>query len=450
MKHFLTGTRFVLFLIFICLSAILLSAMYYGDLGLKERSLLEYRKQYYDDQSRKLAYALQTHIQTESLSDYDIQLLNDFSAVYSFAIRYYAPDGNTLLFESMNKHPEVVERYEFEVPIMVKGDLVGYVRSYFDLSKKSPSYYPGSEMESSQGSSIIFAWLLIFSVLLSFFMAKRLSRSVIASSKVADLITNGIRGTEIPVTGTSEMKQLANTINTLVADFKRHEDWQKQMMQDLAHEIRTPLTSLHSRIEAIIDGIHPATEENWYKIHTEIDRLCRLLDDLEKLSEAESARFQLNIQRVDMTELLRDVYEGFLYMGKGKGIRLNFQKPYLPCYAEVDPDRIIQILSNLLSNAIKYTPSGGTVEIGLNLTGNEIVIYCKDNGIGISEQDLSSIFNRFYRVDKSRTRKNGSGGIGVGLSIAKVLVDAHGGNLAVESTLGEGSRFYFNIFSGGD
>jgi signal transduction histidine kinase len=169
------------------------------------------------------------------------------------------------------------------------------------------------------------------------------------------------------------------------------------------------------------------------------------VDDLEKLSDAEGARFQLNIQRVDMSQLVRDVYEGFVFMSKGKSIRLTFQKPHVPCYAEVDPDRIIQVISNLLSNAIKYTPSGGAVEVGLYPARNEIVVYCQDNGIGISETELTLIFNRFYRVDKSRSRHNASGGIGVGLSIAKALVEAHGGMIGAESVLGKGSKFYFCI-----
>ncbi|UVI29357.1 sensor histidine kinase [Paenibacillus spongiae] len=449
MKRFLTGTQFVLFLAFTCLSAFLLTAMYYGNAASSGKSLLEYRKQYYKDQVQKLGYALQTHIKSESLSEADRQLLHDFSAVYTFGFRYYASDGSTVLFDSTDKDPQAAERYVFDVPIIAEGKLLGQLEAYFDSDRRDAAYYPGFEMESSRRSAVLYALLLLLSLFFSFVLAKRLSKPVIANSKVADLIASGIRGTDIPVTGTSEMKRFASTINALVAEFNRQEDWRQQMMQDLAHELRTPLTSLHSRIEAILDGIHPATEENLYKIYAEIDRLCRLVDDLQKLSEAEGARFQLNIERIDMTQLIRDVYEGFLYVSKGKDIRLTFGQPHVPCYAEVDPDRIIQIVSNLLSNAIKYTPAGGSVEIGLYPAESDIVIYCQDNGIGISKRELSLIFNRFYRVDKSRTRRDSRGGIGVGLSIAKALAEAHGGTIGVESVPGKGSKFYFSIHAGG-
>ncbi|MDQ8737623.1 ATP-binding protein [Paenibacillus sp. LHD-38] len=435
----------MLFFSFVCLSVFLLSAMYIGGSAAKERSLLEYRKQYYKDQSHKLAYAVQTHIRSERLSKDEIQLLHHFSAVYTFAFRYYAADGSILLFDSADNRPLAAEPYDFDVPIIVEGNLIGYIKTYFDLSRHDFSYYPGSTMESSRPNAYIFAGLLILSVFLSFVMAKKLSNPIIASSKVADHIAGGIRGTRMPVTGTSEMKQLASTINALVTEFDRQEGWRKQMMQDLTHELRTPLTSLLSRIDAILDGILPATEENMHKIHTEIDRLCRLVDDLEKLSEAEGARFELNIEQVEMTQLVKDVYDGFLFMSKGKGIHLTFRKPHVPCYAEVDPDRIIQIVSNMVSNAIKYTQAGGSVEIGLYPADIGIIIYCQDNGIGISKKELSLVFNRFYRVDKSRRRKNASGGIGVGLSIAKALVEAHGGTIGVESAPGKGSKFYFNI-----
>lgn len=449
MKRFLNGTRFSLFLAFTCLSAILLSAAYFGSLAVNERSMAEYRKQYYQDQTLKLAYALQTHLKREPYSEEHIDILDELSRHYTFPLRYYSSDGTTLLFESTNQLSGVDKPFQISVPIIVKGDAAGHLEANFDVSNNSSTYFPGAHLGMSYSLEVIFSAVMALAVLLSFFVAKRLSKPIMVSSIIADHIERGKRGTDIPVTGTSEMKQLANTINALVADFKRQEEWRKQMMQDLGHELRTPLTSLHSRIEAIIDGIHPATEEYWRRIHNEIDRLCRLLDDLARLSEAEGARFQLNIQRVDIIDLLNDVYDGFLYLSKGKDIRLTFHRPYVPCYAEADSDRLIQILSNLLSNAIKYTPSGGSVEIGITLTETEMIIYCQDNGIGISEQDLPFIFNRFYRVDKSRSRNNGSGGIGVGLSIAKALVEAHGGQLNVESVLDKGSKFYFSIRSGG-
>lgn len=445
MMRWLSGTRTALFAAFASMSVLLLSAMYIGGSIARDIELLEYKKQYYKDQSYKLAYAVQTQLKSGPLPEDQLQMLKDLSSVYTFAYRYYAADGTTVMYDSAEQRPRSAKPYEFDVPIVVDGSTVGYIITYVDLGKRDSSYYPGAGMESSRHHLALFAGLLVFALIASLVLARRLSRPIVRTGKAAERIASGYRNTEMPMAGTNEIRQLAHTINVLIREFDRQEGWRQQMMQDLAHELRTPLTSLLSRLEAILDGILPSTEENMHKIHTEIERLCRLVDDLEKLSDAEGARFQLNIQRVDMSQLVRDVYEGFVFMSKAKSIRLTFQKPHVPCYAEVDPDRIIQVISNLLSNAIKYTPSGGAVEVGLYPAHNEIVVYCQDNGIGISETELTLIFNRFYRVDKSRSRHNASGGIGVGLSIAKALVEAHGGMIGAESVLGKGSKFYFCI-----
>ncbi|WP_274362992.1 sensor histidine kinase [Paenibacillus thermotolerans] len=445
MKHLFTGTRLVLFLVLSGLSAALLTGMYIGNAIVSEKSLLEFRKQYYKDQSIKLAYSLHSQLRSGTLSKDDMELLKQYSTIYMFGFRFYAADGSTILFETGVQHPGSPEIYEYEVPIRIGGNEAGSITTYFDLSKDSPSYYPGREVEAPYNSTMIYAVSLVCAVILSFIAAKKLAGPIVDCGKEAEQIAHGARGTDMRFRGTREIRQIAGAVNRLVDEFNLQEGWRQQMMQDLAHELRTPLTSLLSRIEAILDGVQPATETNLNKIYTEIDRLCRLVDDLEKLSEAEGARFQLHLQRIDISQLMQDVCEGFQYVSKGKDIKLALSKPNVPCYAEVDPDRWIQIASNLISNAIKYTPAGGEVEIGFYPTDNEIVIYCRDNGIGISKKELALIFNRFYRADKSRSRRNAESGIGVGLSIAKALVEAHGGTIGVESKLGEGSTFYFTI-----
>ncbi|WP_251573251.1 cell wall metabolism sensor histidine kinase WalK [Paenibacillus sp. MER TA 81-3] len=239
------------------------------------------------------------------------------------------------------------------------------------------------------------------------------------------------------------MAILIATINSLLAEFDRQESWRTQLMQDLTHELRTPLTAVLSRLDAIIDGIYPLTKDNMLSILTDIERLYRLIEDMEKLSEAEGARFELNLQPLEMTRVVRGVYEGFLFLSKEKEIKFVFEKPHTPCFLDADPDRMVQILSNVIYNAIKYTPRGGSVVLGLSCNQGDTLIYCRDNGIGITTVDLPHIFHRFYRADKSRSRD--SGGLGVGLSIAKALVESNRGTIWAESEQGEGSTFWIRF-----
>jgi signal transduction histidine kinase len=194
-----------------------------------------------------------------------------------------------------------------------------------------------------------------------------------------------------------------------------------------------------SQIEAIVDGVYDADTERMQDIYEELIRLSRLVNDLERLSEAESARFTLNIRRTNMVLLARRVYNNFQPVARSKNIRLNFESTNVPCYAEVDRDKIVQVLSNLVLNAIKYTPDGSKVKLGVDWNTDQTILYCIDNGSGISEKDLPYIFNRLYRADKSRSRF--SGGVGLGLCIAKALVEAHNGTIKATSQVGKGSTF---------
>jgi signal transduction histidine kinase len=446
MKRRLSETQTVFFLSFAGLSLLLLvsSCIVFSVIG--ESELRESRIQYYKDLSYKLAYSVQSRLEHAANQENLYDILRELSAVYTFPFRYFAADGSTVIFQSVDDFPQE-NAVGFDIPIVVNGSATGFIQTYADPGKsRTTSLYPGIAAGPSVRHYKWLAMLMIGSLLVSFVLARKLSLPIVNSGQAAKQIANGKHGMEMPVAGLAEIQQLSLTINGLIQEFTRQENWRQQMMQDLAHELRTPLTSLLSRLEAILDGIIPNTEDNLQKVYTEIERLSRLVDDLEKLSDAESARFRLNIRRVDLADLIRDVCDGFLFLSQSKGIQLHFQKPHFPCCADVDSDRIIQVISNLLSNAIKYTPTGGKVELGIERTDGEIVVYCRDNGIGISETEQALIFNRFYRVDKSRSRKtNTPGGIGVGLSIAKALVEAHGGKIGVESEPGRGSRFYFTI-----
>jgi histidine kinase len=197
-------------------------------------------------------------------------------------------------------------------------------------------------------------------------------------------------------------------------------------------------------MEGLMDGVLPAESETYQQVHQEVDRLQRLVADLQELSRVESGAVPLNLQPVPVDRLVRTVTDRLARMFEDKGVRLNSNLPtHLPTVLG-DEDRLIQVLVNIVGNALKYTPEGGQVEISAKQQDEMLTLAVKDSGIGLSEEHLPLVFTRFYRVDKSRARV--SGGSGIGLTIAKSIVEAHGGKIWVESEgRDRGSTFFFTL-----
>lgn len=338
---------------------------------------------------------------------------------------------------SFNRH-ETSGIHEF--PFYKSGNLVGYLRvSTLGATYELNPVVIEFKEQIKYRSQILFISLFIVAIFVSWVISKALSMHIIRLKDHADHIRKGSRTGSILIKGPEEIRQLAITLNDMSSELKKQEDWRQHLMEDIAHELRTPFASMLSQLEAIIDGVYEPSVERIEKVYEELDRLSRLVNDLEDLSEAESARFTLNMKRTHMVRLSKRAFQNFLPMARSKGIKLIFESTNVPCYGEVDRDKIIQVISNMLSNAIKYTPSGGIVTLFVDWNRHSTLIICEDNGIGISNEDLPYIFNRLYRADKSRSRF--TGGVGLGLSIVKALIEAHDGTVYVESELGKGTRF---------
>lgn len=280
---------------------------------------------------------------------------------------------------------------------------------------------------------------IILAVLFSMVFSKKLTSGLKRLSYAAHELQLHNLGIRIPLKGLpDEVKQLAISFNNLAESLSKEEMLRKQFTGDLAHELRTPLATLRSQIEAFQDGIWEPTPQRLKQSHDELMRLVRLVNELEKLLAAENPQIKLEKTEMEAGSILADVWEMFLPIFNQRGIRLHFEEPDQEGWFRADKDRLIQILSNILNNALKYTTEGKTVSLSVRTDEEDYVGFqIKDEGAGMDDEDIPHIFERFYRGDKSRDRK--TGGIGIGLSIVKALMDAHKGKIQVKSKLKKGT-----------
>lgn len=239
-----------------------------------------------------------------------------------------------------------------------------------------------------------------------------------------------------------EMGQLAHSFNRMAAQLEESDTLRRQLIGDVTHELTTPLTVIKGSMEGLIDGILQPEAETFQEVEHEADRLQRLVIDLQELSRVEAGAFELHCKPVDLRILTNKIFNQLSRQFDDKGVQLNLHLPPGLLMAEIDSDRISQVLINLIGNALQHTPSGGQADVTVHRKDNEVLFTVADSGAGIAAEHLPYLFTRFYRVDKSRARA--SGGSGIGLTIAQHLVRAHGGQIWVESAgLGQGSQFKF-------
>lgn len=283
---------------------------------------------------------------------------------------------------------------------------------------------------------------VLFALAAGHIMAKRLTSPISKVIQSAQSIEKGnFRDRIRNGSDTVEINQLTSTINNLAETMERQEALRKRLTADLAHELRTPLATLQSHMEAMIDGIWKPETERLKSCHTEIVRISKMIDDLERLAHYEGENLVLNKDSFDVTGLIKRLVQNFESDFLSKDIAIAVRGGRSEIYA--DKDKISQVLVNLLSNALKYTPQGGKVTISVREKKDMTQIVVKDNGQGIPKEDLPYIFERLYRADKSRNRL--TGGSGIGLTIARSIVAAHGGTIEVNSTEGQGTEFIVSL-----
>lgn len=278
---------------------------------------------------------------------------------------------------------------------------------------------------------------------LGIWYSRRITSPIIDLTKITKKISRRELFHRVEVKGDDEIAELSKAFNAMLENLEYNETLRKNLVADVAHELRTPLAILRGNLESLQDGALAPTPEVIVSLHDEVLRMTRLVGDLQEISLAEAGKLALRLEQVDLAALVERVVEPVRNVAAIKNINLNFSLPESLPMANIDQDRISQVLLNILNNALQHTPEGGNIHVSLTGEDKYLLVSVQDSGPGISTDDLPYVFERFYRADKSRTRSGG--GTGLGLAIAKGFVEAHGGRIWAENLPAGGSVFTFSI-----
>ena len=358
------------------------------------------------------------------------------------------------------------------LPIQVGDETVGWL--LFDSFRAGGPPLPGSPESAfltrvRRAITLGTVGAMLMALLLGILLARTISRPVRELTAATQRVARGELGLQVPVRTRDELGELAASFNQMSADLAQSNELRRHMTADIAHELRTPLSVILGYTEALSDGKLQATPQTFTILHDGAKHLSRLVEDLQTLALADAGELSLTRRPADPRALLEHAASAYRGRAEEKGISLSVEAaPDLP-EVEVDPDRMAQVLGNLLTNALRYTPAGGRVSMQCSVISNQssvisnqtaadgkpitdhrlliadhcLLITVTDTGAGIAPEDLPHVFERFYRGDKARQKQEGESGLG--LAIAKSIVEMHGGSISVDSTPGEGTTFSIEI-----
>lgn len=322
------------------------------------------------------------------------------------------------------------------------GELVGYAY----IGHYEFTYYMENDIQFFNAANKIIDIIGIISIgsiiIISIIISKSIANPISKVSKMAKLIGEGNYKKEVSYkSNIREIDDLISSINKLSNELKEQENLRKQLTEDIAHELRTPLTSIRGHLDTIIAGIWQPTNERLISINEEVIRITNLVDKLRKLAKFDKEKNNLNKEIVDLKKYIKSI----AYNYEGKALEKNIIIKYKleDIKALIDKEKFAQVIINILANAIKYNNGNNEIYISSFKKDNNIVISIKDYGVGIAKSEQKNIFERFYRVDKSRGANEK--GMGVGLTIAKSIVNAHGGEIKVYSEINKGSEFIITL-----
>ncbi|MEA5009047.1 HAMP domain-containing sensor histidine kinase [Clostridium tyrobutyricum] len=398
----------------------------------------------------------------KSLSDINTEEIQRYAELQEMYIEVKDLNNNTL-YTSGNSHLQhsammenmmngmmhnfsemnIGEYSEEKHPLLVNNEKVGTITiGYFGtsyLSSASVTFI--STLNHSFILSAVIA--LIFGLIISVIISRQLSRPLAKITDTANMMRVGDLEVRADVnSNTKEIDELSNSINYLAETLKKQDMLRKRLTSDMAHELRTPLTTLKTHVEAFMDGIWEPTTERFEAFYEEIQRLTKMVDNLRNIAKLEQRNLNLNKSKINLSEELEKIVDTFKPMFiKDSYELLSSIAPEI--MATIDKDKFKQIMNNLLSNAHKYLKPNGKAQVILKKEKENIIIKVIDNGIGIPEKDLPYVFERFYRSDLSRNKN--TGGSGIGLTITKAFVEAHGGKIYAQSKVNEGTTFVVEL-----
>ncbi len=328
----------------------------------------------------------------------------------------------------------------------------GRIRGYLNIVQRSivgmPFPRPDRPLVLNQISNVLLAFAVITAVLglsAGLFAGRTLVTPLAQLSETARRLGKRDFTARAVVKGSVELREVAHAFNEMAQDLEQAETLRRNLVADVAHELRTPLTVLQANLQALLDGIYPLEKDEIEKLLDQTELLNRLVNELRELSQAEARQLPLQQTRVDLNDLIAQVVETFQSTARKQGIDIRLNLPAEPVTLKGDRGRLQQVLNNLIQNAITHTPASGTITIRLSQDEEDIQITVQDSGDGIPAEHLAHVFDRFYRVDRSRSRE--TGGTGLGLAIAKAIVELHGGSIGVssEGQPGRGATFTIQL-----
>lgn len=277
----------------------------------------------------------------------------------------------------------------------------------------------------------------------TFILSRRISTPIRTLTATASRLGQGDLSQRVHFKDKGEVGELAEAFNSMASELERAEQLRQNLVADAAHELRTPLSNLRGYLEAVRDGVVKPDTETIQSLNEEVALLSRLVDELQELSLAEAGELKLACHPQDIAPVIDKVVKAVQTQSTAKGVSVSTELPDRLPLVNIDSQRISQVLRNLIDNAVAHTAKGDSITVTAREQDKWVEVAVADTGEGIPAEDLPNIFERFYRVDKSRART--TGGSGLGLTIAKRLVEAHGGKIEVQSEVGKGSRFAFTL-----
>jgi signal transduction histidine kinase len=327
------------------------------------------------------------------------------------------------------------------VPVEVDGEPVGWVLfSEFINQNYPPPESPESRFLESLNQAVIFGALGAIGValLIGILLARTISRPLREVTAATQIVAGGDLGYQVPVRTKDELGDLAKSFNLMSTDLAEANELRRQMTADIAHDLRTPLSVILGYMESITSGKLQATPETFSIMYTKAQHLQHLIDDLRTLALADAGELSLIRRPVEPAMLLEHTALDHMVQAQEQEVTIRVEAEEDLPQIEVDPERMAQVLGNLVSNALRYTAKGGEIVLSAERGQGSILLKVQDSGAGIDPEDIPHIFDRFYRSDQSR-QQNGESGLG--LAIARSIVEAHGGTLSAESIQDNGAMF---------